>query len=335
MSSSTSSSERRWKRFLRVYAAVLLAAGLAGFALVVVVDPYNTGMLTPLDRHLRIHDAPRFAHAGRARDPDFDSAIFGNSTGQLLDPARLDQLIGGRFASLIIPGSGPVEQLVLLDYFLRHHAGNARTLVLTMDSSWCAADRYFTRERINNPFPFWLYDGDRLAYLANLVTPESIRQSRYKLSALLGRGKLYGANGYDNFELGRMWRIEEAWERLDGLNMGWMSDNDRATVDDFAAFDALETRLARISKTRIVIAFTPYYAPALPHPGSLTAERLDKCKRRAAGVAGAGSAAFLDFLQDDRMTRDPANFWDPPHYRSHIARLIENAIAAAVASRDD
>jgi hypothetical protein len=73
----------------------------------------------------------------------------------------------------------------------------------------------------------------------------------------------------------------------------------------------------------------PYYAAGLPQAGSLTAKRLEGCKARAAQLAAARGAAYLDFLQDDRMTRDPANFWDALHYRSHIARAIENAIAEA------
>src|SRR5262245_25482361 len=128
MNSSTSSSERGWRHFLRTYAAVLLLVGGGCLTWVLVIDPYNTGMMTPLDRNLGIHDSPRMADVGRGRNPAFDSAIFGNSTGQLLDPERLGNLMGGHFVSLIIPGSGPVEQLVMMDYFLRHHPGGVRTM---------------------------------------------------------------------------------------------------------------------------------------------------------------------------------------------------------------
>jgi hypothetical protein len=330
MNSSISSSERDWRRFLRLYAATLLIVGLGSYAFVLVMDPYNTGMLTPLDRNLGIHDSPRMADVGRGRNPDFDSAIFGNSTGQLIDPERLGTLMGGRFVSLIIPGSGPVEQLVMMDYFLRHHPGGVRTLVVTMDTLWCTADRVFSRERILNPFPFWLYDGDRVAYAARVVTLDSIKLSRRKLNAMFGDKAPYRADGYENFELGRMWRIDEAWARLGVGPMNWMIEADRSSLHSFAALDALETRLAQLGpQVRLVLAFMPYYAAALPAAGSLSAERLDGCKARAAQVAAAHGAAYLDFLQDDRLTRDAANFWDPLHYRSHIARAIEYAIAEA------
>jgi hypothetical protein len=120
--------------------------------------------------------------------------------------------------------------------------------------------------------------------------------------------------------------------RLQGHAMSWMRESDRSGVDSFAAFDALDAVLARTGNARVVIAFMPYYAPRLPAPGTLTAERLDKCKLRAERLARTRGTAYLDMLQDDRLTRDPANFWDPPHYRSHIARVIENAIADAVRS---
>ena len=330
MNLSISSSERGWRRFLRIYTATLLAVGAACFAFVLVMDPYNTGMLTPLDRNLGIHDTPRVADVGRGRNPAFDSAIFGNSTGQLIDPERLGTLMGGRFVSLIIPGSGPVEQLVMMDYFQRHHPDGMRTLIVTMDTSWCYADRFFTRDRLKNPFPFWLYDGKFLPYLTHIVTMDTIKLSRHKLSAMFGRRPLYRPDGYDNFELGRMWRIDEAWERLASEHnvMSWMQENDKPSVNSFAALDALEARLTQLgSRTRFILAFMPYYAPGLPPAGSLTAERLDLCKARAAQIATAHGAAYLDFLQDDRVTRDAANFWDALHYRSHIARAIEYAMA--------
>lgn len=332
MNSSTSSSERGWRRFLRTYAATLLAVGGACFAFVLVMDPYNTGLLTPLDRNLGIHDSPRMGDVGRGRNPDFDSAIFGNSTGQLIDPERLSTLMGARFVSLIIPGSGPMEQLVMMDYFLRHHPGGVRTVVVTMDVSWCAADRFFSRERIPNPFPFWLYDGKLLPYLTHVLTMDAIRLSRHKLVAMFGHKTLYRSDGYENFELGRMWRIDEAWERLAAAHnvMGWMSESDRPGLNSFAALDALAVRLEQLGPpVRTVLAFMPYYAPGLPPAGSLTADRLERCKARTAQLAAAHGAAYLDFMQDDRVTRDAANFWDALHYRSHIARAIEYAIAEA------
>src|SRR6185369_15789850 len=246
------------------------------------------------------------------------------------DPERLSTLMGGHFVSLIIPGSGPVEQLVMMDHFLRHHPNGVRTLVVTMDTLWCSADRLFSRDHILNPFPFWLYDGDRWAYASKVVTFDAIKLTRHKLRAMFGGGKRYRADGYENFELGRMWRLDEAWARLNHGPMSWMAEADRPSLRNFAALDALDARLARLGpQVRIILAFMPYYAGAPPAAGSLTAERFEGCKARATRLAAARGGAYLDFLQDDPLTREAANFWDPLHYRSHIARAIEHAIADA------
>ena len=338
MNSSISSSEpgvaRCWTRFLRVYLATLLGIGAVCYAAVLAIDPYNTGVLTPFDSTIvQTHAAPRFGNVGRARDPQFDSAIFGSSTGQLLEPERLDRLVGGRFVNLIIGGTGPVEQLVTMEYFLRHHAGRARTLVVSMDAAWCQADRQFARDRIAHPFPFWIYEDGPLSYAGRVVTFETIGLSRRKVMIALGLLKpATRDDGYDNFELGRMWRIDEAWERLrkDG-RMAWFNDTDLPSIDRFAAFDGLETLLGRLPPaTKVVLLFTPYFADALPEPGSATAQRLEHCKARAARLADTRGAAYLDYLEDNAMTREAANFWDPTHYRIHIGRAMENEIAAAV-----
>ena len=224
-----------------------------------------------------------------------------------------------------------------MDYFLRHHPGRARTLVLSMDTSWCHADRYFARDRIAHPFPFWLYDGDRLTYASHVITFEAIGLSFRKIMIALGlRPPRARADGYDNFELGRMWRIDEAWQRLgmDARIVQWMSVDDPARMDSFVAFDALDAFIGGLPpETKVALVFTPYYAGGLPEPGSLTAQRLDACKARAARLAQSRGAAYLDFMQDNAATRDPANYWDPTHYRSHIAREVEDRIAGALSQR--
>ncbi len=56
-------------------------------ALILIVDPYDSGF--GLLGIKGVDDAsPRTANASRARDPQFDSAVIGNSTGQLLKPER-------------------------------------------------------------------------------------------------------------------------------------------------------------------------------------------------------------------------------------------------------
>ena len=52
---------------------------------------------------------PRTATASRARDPQFDSAIIGNSTAQLLNPAELSRSTGLRFVQLYRDRADPRE----------------------------------------------------------------------------------------------------------------------------------------------------------------------------------------------------------------------------------
>jgi hypothetical protein len=317
MNSSISSSEPGWRRFLRVYVATLAALGAACVALVLTIDPYNTGMLTPVDRIVSTYEAPRFGNAARARDPQFDGAIFGNSTGQLLDPERLGRLVGSRLVSLTIGGSGPVEQLVTMEYFRRHHPGRARTLIVSMDTSWCHADRYFARDRIAHPFPFWLYDGDRLAYAARAITFEAIGLSGRKVMIALGLSRPRArADGYDNFELGRMWRIDEAWQRLgmDARIIEWMSVDGAADMDSFAALDALDAFIGGLpNETKAALVFTPYYAGSLPEPGSSTARRLEACKMRVVRPLDAIA------LHDDPLLRQHLGSL---HARLPLPRLL-------------
>ena len=122
MSSSTSSSESpAWGRWLATFLAMAaLGAGVI-FALVMLVDPYDSGRFGLIGIKGISDESPRTANASRGRDPQFNAAVFGNSTGQLLKPAELSQATGARFVQLTVPGTGPREQIALLRWFVRHH----------------------------------------------------------------------------------------------------------------------------------------------------------------------------------------------------------------------
>src|SRR5690242_7716763 len=156
MNSSISASEpRRWRRLLALYLASVLALGGITAALMLALDPYDTGRFSLFSEVGVPNFGPRLTAASRARRQEMDTAIIGNSTIQLIDPARLSSQSGRRAVSLTIPGTGPTEQLVIARYFLDHHrASRLHALVFGIDGTWCAA-----RLVLLNPFPFWLYDG--------------------------------------------------------------------------------------------------------------------------------------------------------------------------------
>src|SRR3954454_5888760 len=128
-----------WRRFalhLAVGAAAILGSLLA---IAYAVDPFDTGRPGLFSKEGVRPQGPRTAAASRGRDPAFDAAIFGNSRIQLLSPERLNALTGLSFVQLSVPGTGPKEQLVLVDWYVRHHP-QARALVIGADKTWCAAD---------------------------------------------------------------------------------------------------------------------------------------------------------------------------------------------------
>src|SRR6187455_1266356 len=99
MSSSTSSSDHAvgseaitWGRWLLAFLGAIAFGSAVIFALVLIVDPYDSGRVGILGIEGVVDASPRTANASRARDQNFDSAVIGNSTGQLLKPSELSRL---------------------------------------------------------------------------------------------------------------------------------------------------------------------------------------------------------------------------------------------------
>src|SRR5579864_8472295 len=173
MNSSISASEpRSWRRLLALYAASVVALGTAAAALVLGVDPYGTGRLAWRAERVVPDFGPRFSAVYLSRQARFDTAIIGNSTIQLVDPARVSAASGKRVVSLTVPGSGPLEQLAIAEWFRTHHPAAAiRGFVFGIDETWCEADGEL---RLSNPFPFWLYSASVAEYAANMMSLRSV-----------------------------------------------------------------------------------------------------------------------------------------------------------------
>ena len=92
-----------WDRFLKLFAAVFIAALAAVYLFVLLVDPYNIVPFSlPLERRLMITNH-RFVGAQIVRSKRFDSLIVGTSTSYLLDPAFLNAPFKAKFAHLSMP----------------------------------------------------------------------------------------------------------------------------------------------------------------------------------------------------------------------------------------
>jgi hypothetical protein len=107
----------------------------------------------------------------------------------------------------------------------------------------------------------------------------------------------------------------------------------RAPQRIFPAIRQLEAMLANTNgQVALVMIFPPVFAGALPLRDSAEAETTAQCKGALAALAQQ-YGAFLDFLVDGDVARDPMNFMDQTHYRAAVARQLEDAIAAAFAAQ--
>lgn len=335
-SSSISSSDaeagahpaRTWRGF----AIGLLAVAAAGYAMLaaglVALDPYDTGRFALVRKPGVAAQGPRTADASRGRDPAFDGAVIGNSHVQLLSPAELGRRTGLEVVSIAIPGTGPREQMLLLDYFVRHRTRPARAVVLGLDGFWCTRDEALAPW---NPFPFWLYDRSAWRYVAGLARfqtfDDAVRRIQYV--AGFGRNRRARPDGYWNYDEGLVWRRE----RHGGF---WESGRAPSTIRNesgrFPALEALAAALDRLpAGVALVLLRPPVSAPVLPEPGS-DLDRSERACRDAMArlAAGRPSAALVDWRVDRPELHEPENFIDPTHYRSAVARLVEADVAAAL-----
>jgi hypothetical protein len=322
MSSSISSSDaasRGWGRWLAVFLGALVATGGLLFLFLLLIDPYDSGRYVP-SLIAGVNDgSPRTANASRGRDPSFDSAIIGNSSGQLLRPATLSQLTGLRFVQLTVPGTGPREQLVLLRWFVRHHP-HIGALAFVTDSTWCTGNPALP---ITHPFPFWLYSDSHIEYLSHLFSSRALGRSLRRIRLGLGSRSRSAPDGYWDYEL-----LGHGDFRPDALIPDDFAVVPDEAKQDFPAIDQLRAFIAGIGDTPVVIVMPPLMASNLPRPGTRGAARLQACKAALAQlVAGRARSNFLDFRIDDPVTRDRNNFMDSMHYRARIARKIEQHIA--------
>jgi hypothetical protein len=328
MNSSISASSR-WRRVLARYAAGVLGLGALVAAGLLALDPYDSGRFALFGEHGVPQLGERLTHASLGRRGGLDTAIIGNSTLQLIAPARLAAATGRQVVQLAVPGSGPREQLVIAEWFLRHHPGAAfGGLVIGLDTTWCGA------LELTNPFPFWLYGDSALDYAAGLMSLKTIDMAGRKVKLLLGGAEAARADGYHDFEIGRVWD-PAAVARLTARPEGWGApETSGARPPAPPAAPLLARFLARLpAAARVVLVWPPRHRHDLPPPGSAAAAAERACQAAFAAVAATRpGTTVLDFIGRADMTED-AEFWDLQHYRSPVARRMETEIAAALSLR--
>jgi hypothetical protein len=302
----------------------LIGAALLVLALMVLVDPYDSGKLGLLGIEGVDNRLTQITAASRARDPNFNAAILGNSTAQMIDPATLSSATGFRFVQLYMTGSIPREQLAVLDFFLRHHE-QAGALVIAADPGWCV---HAQPKEEGAPFPYWLYDRSVVTYAVRLMSWQAIEQAFQRLSIGLGWRQRMHPDGFVSYE--------DIWPPGQFKEIGWprdpvpaLSAEMRATFPEIAALGDIVGKLP--ANVPIVIFVPPTFAATVPKPGTETALERSACDAALKRiVAGRPRSNFISYRVDNELTRDRDNFVDFIHYRPKLARSIEQGIVASL-----
>lgn len=314
--------DRPWRKFAFRYLSAFIAVLAAVFCFIVFTDPYDSGRFALIAIEGVSDNDPRSASASRGRDPRFDAAIFGNSHGQLLSPARLAPATGRAFVQLTVPGTGPQEQLALMRWFVRHHP-QPRAIVIATDMSWCTLDPALP---VTHPFPFWLYGHGIAGYLANVLSMPSLERSVRRIAIVLGWRARSDPSGYWDYEAGRTWSFRPDLAQ----DFAGMRQDAEGSGVSLPGIDRLKLFIASLPETvPVVLVMPPVFVTALPRAGSAEEANAAHCKASLARlVAGRPHSGFIDAFVDGPPTRDPMNFMDHTHYRASLAKIIESDIAA-------
>ena len=320
-----STREGDWSRFLRWLVSSAALSFVLALLFLLAVDPYDSGRTGLFAGSGVPSQFPTTANASRARDPSFDAAIFGNSHIQQVSPERLRALTGLAPVSLIIPGTGPADQLAVLGRFLATRTRPPRAIVIGTDAFWCRPTMEFLPR-----FPAWLYDPSFLVYLGGLVRYRSIEAAFSRLAFLRsGQGgarrdgywdyrPYFAEVGLEDQQASRRRVLEDP-----GLSFG---PNPQGV---FPAFEALRQLLRRApAETIFVLVRPPVYASSFPAPGTAEARTQEKCRQAIGEIAAEfPSVRLIDLLEPGPIASDVDNFYDREHYRDPIAAEIERRIA--------
>jgi hypothetical protein len=324
MNSSISSSDDaiRCGRSLLAFLGALALGALLVLAVMITIDPYDSGRFGLLGIEGVADSTESTANASRARDPQFDSAIFGNSTGQRLNPAELSQATGKHFVQLTSPGADPRGQLAILNFFARHHP-HIGALVIVTDAAWCTHD---PAPPLKNPFPFWLYGESSLAYAGRLFSWRAVNHAYQRIMIFRGTQKRVAPDGFFNYE--------DVFPRDKHPTIAPVDEPafDGQVSDDFPLATLLDAAVKKLpADASVVVLMPPVFYAIVPQPGSREAAEGEACKAAFKRiVAGRPRSNLLDYRIDNALTRDPLNFVDANHYRTKVALKVQEGIVASL-----
>jgi hypothetical protein len=329
-------SDARWRGFVAVMAAAALAGWLACAGLIFWADPFGLrarpGGPAPvlMDSNQR-HMYPQLVWSGR-----FDSAVIGTSSSRLLDPQRLSNSFGHRFANLAMNAATPWEQ-VQMSQLVRRNWPRPQALVWGIDATWCEADADSQAKRLTpRPFPEEFYQDPRpgLTALLGRLSLSTLEIAGRRLAYALGQSApRMRADGYDEFT-----PPDETYDAARARFHLYLSRQGlppaslppapavaaSAEGHAFPALRWLEAELAAFpAPTRRLLVLPPLHWASLPGENSADVARDAACKRALVDLAKRVNAALLDYRLLSPLTRDDSRFWDPLHYRTDVARRME------------
>jgi hypothetical protein len=318
-SAADNGEARLWQRWLRTFLLTAAILGAALYAGVVLIDPFSTGRFA-LSQNIDIASRnPRLFKGGVARDPRFDAALFGSSTGYPLDPQKIGDSTGWTMAQLAIPATLPPSQLMVARTFQRTRVGRANLQIHVLDHLWC---------RPGDPnaggwgaFPDWIYESSDAEYLSRIFFPEGITTAARRVAIRAGlTAPSSRADGFVDTKLTPMPRAAFAALVRPAANP--------ATDESFPALELLARHIASLPENvGLALVFAPPFINTLPLAGSAADERLQACKARARQIAAqVPNSVYLDLMDENAITRDAGNYFDELHYTPAAA----DAVAAAI-----
>lgn len=313
-----------WRRSILFFVLTCLLTVVVVIGYLAALDPYDSGRfaVAPLWRG-RI-DPDKWS---RVRDPQFNSAIIGDSRSEMLRPALLDEKTGLSFVSLSVRASQPIEQFVVLRSFLHHHP-DARAVVIGLNEQWCSNPLQSDYQKHHWFFPDWLYEGNALNYLVHLYSFHTIQQ--VLAVKYVGGMREDGFEDYEPaFHTMKLDTLEAVRKKLAAVGRLRTILN---STDTFPAVGRLADILATLpSSTVVVLAWVPVNLIMVPEPGSPAEQELHKCHAEFAALAAARSRTqVINWSVDRPENRLDENFLDGVHYRTSLAEAFGADIAAAL-----
>lgn len=319
------------RMFLGIFAAVLGAA----YLFVLLVDPYGVVPFSlPFQRPLVTDQRqmyPQILRSGR-----YDSIVVGTSTSGPLDPAVLDRVLGGHFATFAMVGGTAVEEVETIDFFGRSVSA-PKAVVIGLDHEWCYRnDSPVMRERSaarEDAFPFWAYDDDPwndYFHLLNRPTVDAAVRTVLGLAGRLPEKMRPDGYGAASRSMDLTYDVAARRDHIWGGPSGeWLRaavparPEPDSGVGDFSALPWLDESLGRLpAEVSKYLLLLPVHIRALR---LLDEDREAECKRRITAIALRNRATLVDWRIASPLSAADDNFWDVIHYRVPVGdRIIDD-----------